>query len=146
MTEINSEKLDLGDHNRERTEVTSEIFEFGDVTVEVQVETRVDDDQPCDEEPSDQPTLTPTVIPSNAESPAMAMGSGYQMFSQSMSMLVQNAVDAQQQLTITQQTATSQELQQFIWPKAIASPLNSQNSLDNLQGIIAMLTSLSKKS
>ena len=142
MGEINSERFESADENQEIVAENSETLEF-DVAVEVSVESpRGNDDQPGDDRTSDNQAST--VIPSNAESPAMARGSAYQMLSQSMCLLAQNAVNAQKQLTTTQQTATTQELQQFIGPKPQPSPLNSQNSLENLQGIIAILTSLSK--
>ncbi len=142
MGEINAERFEFADENQEIVKENSETLEF-DVTVEVSVESPGgDDDQPCDDRTSDNQASK--VIPSNAESPAMAMGSGYQMLSQSMCLLAQNAVNAQKQLTTAQQTATTKELQQVIWPKPQPSPLNSQKSLENLQGIIAILTSLSK--
>ncbi len=128
-------------------DINSERFEFGDVTVDVQIDSPgIDDDQPYADRTSDSQTstVTSTVVPSNAESPAMAMGSSYEMLSQSMCLLALNAVNTQKQLTMTQQTVTNQELQQAIAPKPQPSTLTYQNSLDSLQGIVAVLTSLSK--
>ncbi len=140
MGDIYSQNNEFGDENFETEEVISQRYEFDDITVEVQIE-----NAPTDKTPTSEPseaTVKPTVMPSGGESPAMAMGNGYQMFSQSMCLLAQNAVNAQQQLTISQQTATTQELQKVIQTQVLPSTLNSYDSLDQLQGIMAILTSL----
>lgn len=131
-------------------EISTESFQFDDgVTVEVTIDSgTVDEKQPVDEPDSDNeaPSAVSTAMPANAESPAMAMGNGYQIFSQSMSLLAQNAVNIQQQLTMTQQTTVHQELQRVIFPTVPQTNVNSQNSLESLQGIIAMLSSPNKSS
>ena len=118
----------------------SQSYEFDDITVEVQIENAPTETPETSEQ--DHSPVTPTVVPSGGDSPAMAMGNGYQMFSQSMCLLAQNAVNAQQQLTLSQQTATTQELQKVIQTQMVPSTLNSYESLDQLQGIMAILTSL----
>lgn len=129
-------------------EIKTERFEFGDnVTVELEIEASPVEEEPIVNQPASnnqESSAIPTVIPTTGESPAMALGNGYQMFSQSMSLLAQNAVNAQQQLTVTQQTATHQELKRVISSQIQPSNSKSQDSLASLQGIIAMLTSLSQ--
>ncbi|MGK7941423.1 MAG: RebB family R body protein [Crocosphaera sp.] len=113
------------------------------IEIEVQQDSPgVNQEQPLENNPSDNQACDP--ISSHTESPEIAMGSSYQMFSQSMSLLAQNAVNVQKQLTMTQQTATNKEIKQFIPLKPQSSTSNSQKSLDNLQGIIGILKSLSE--
>lgn len=140
MGDIYSESYEFGDENFETEEVISQRYEFDDITVEVQIENAPTENTETSE--PDPAPMAATVFPSAGESPAMAMGNGYQMFSQSMCLLAQNAVNSQQQLTLSQQTATSQELQKVIQTQMVPSTLNSHESLDQLQGIMAILTSL----
>ncbi|MDJ0599490.1 MAG: RebB family R body protein [Crocosphaera sp.] len=140
MGDIYSESYEFDEENSETGEVISERYEFDDMTIEVQIENAPTENTQTSEQAD--ATVVPTVVPSGGESPAMAMGNGYQMFSQSMCLLAQNAVNAQQQLTMSQQTATTQELQKVIQTQILPSTLNSYESLDQLQNIMAVLTSL----
>ncbi len=141
MGDIYSQSYEFGDEDFESEEVSSQKFEFDDITVEVQIQPESKTEETPTSKPSNS-TVNATVIPSGGESPGMAMGNGYQMFSQSMCLLAQNAVNAQQQLTLSQQTATTQELQQVIQTQMMPSTLNSYESLDKLEGIMAVLKSL----
>ena len=144
MSEINSERSEFVDENEVIIKENQEQLEF-DVEVEVSFECpEENDDKPCKEDNCDKQTSA--AVSSNVESLSVpvAVGSSYQMFSQSMCLLAQNAVNNQMQLTNAQQTATSQELQQVISSQSQQLSLKPLNASGSLQDIISLLTSLSK--
>lgn len=80
---------------------------------------RVDSDSPTTAPETDNTsdTVSQTGVTVGGESPAIAEAELSQSLSLSTSSIVQNAVNMQQQLTITHQANTNQELRNFLFPK-----------------------------
>ena len=143
MSDTNSARSEFIDENEVVIEENPEQLEF-DVEVEVSFECPEDnDDKPVKEDNCDKQNSAATSSNVESLSVPVAAGSSYQMFSQSMCLLAQNAVNNQMQLTTAQQTVTSQDLQQVISSQSQKLALRPQNSQGSLQDIISILTSLS---